>query len=173
MHVANSTIEIAEIVSSASDEVFSTMLNLRLDRGKVSVDRTNPPNFDGVLVLVGIAGTWLGLGRIAMSPRFACEIASGLLLTPCEVVNEEVLDAVAEIGNMIIGSVKVSLEEHLGALNLSVPTVLYGINYQARSMGATEWTVVPFKCGDEALEVRFCLMPATVAIRGRHEVLHV
>ena len=41
-------------------------------------------------------------------------------------MNEEVLDAMAQLTNMIVGSVKVELESKLGPLGLSVPTVVYG-----------------------------------------------
>jgi chemotaxis protein CheX len=44
-------------------------------------------------------------------------------MTEASSVDEDVLDAVAEITNMIIGSVKTDLEGELGPLGLSIPTV--------------------------------------------------
>ena len=81
-------------------------------------------------------------------------------MTHFDAVNEEVLDAVAEVANMIIGNVKSFFEEKLGPLNLSVPTVIFGRNYRARSAGVPAWTSVPFDCQGEKLEVNFFLMPS-------------
>ena len=74
-------------------------------------------------------------------------------------VDEEVLDAVAELTNMIIGSVKTDLEQHLGPLGLSIPTVVFGRNFKTRSAGNTEWIVVRFHWDDECLLVKMCLAP--------------
>ena len=58
-----------------------------------------------------------GWGRAACRVRlqFACKMASHLLLTEYGAVDEDVLDAVAEVTNMIIGNVKTTLENRLGA----------------------------------------------------------
>ena len=40
----------------------------------------------------------------------ACRICAAMLMTEAPAVNEDVLDAVAELTNMIIGSVKTDLE---------------------------------------------------------------
>ena len=114
--------EIDAAVRCASQELFSTMLQLPLEAGVFFDETSEPESLDGVVALVGIAGSWTGTGRIACSPHFACRLAGALLMQPFESVNEEVLDAVAEISNMIIGKVKTIFEETLGSLALSVPT---------------------------------------------------
>ena len=86
-------------------------------------------------------------------------------------VNEEVLDAVAEVTNMIMGNVKTSLEEDLGAMGLSIPTVVYGRNFSSRTVGKQEWSVVPFKVGTEDLEVQVCLAPGREAGQQRLALL--
>jgi chemotaxis protein CheX len=82
-----------------------------------------------------------------------------MLMCEAPAVNEEVLDTVAEITNMIIGSVKTELEQHLGPLGLSIPTVVYGRNFKTKSAGNAEWIVVQFQWDDEVLVVRLCLEP--------------
>ena len=72
-------------------------------------------------------------------------------------VGEEVLDAVSEITNMIVGSFKTEAEPHLGPLGLSIPTVIYGLSFSARTAGREQWVVVPFTCGDERLDIKICL----------------
>jgi chemotaxis protein CheX len=152
--------ELIPALLSATQEVFSTMLNLPLEAVPPRQEASDPAAFDGVVALVGVAGDWMGTGRVSCSARFACQIAGALLMSPYEAVNEDVLDAVAEVSNMIIGNVKTFLEERLGSMALSIPTVVFGRNYQTRSANVLHWSVVPFRSGDEILEVRFCLMPS-------------
>jgi chemotaxis protein CheX len=74
-------------------------------------------------------------------------------------VDEEVLDAVAELTNMIIGGVKTDLESHLGPLGLSLPTVVFGRNFKTRSAGTPDWVHVRFLWDTEPLLIKMCLAP--------------
>jgi chemotaxis protein CheX len=150
--------EIVAAIRAATNDVFSTMLNLPIEAGRPSEETDEPESFDGVISMVGIAGDWTGSGRVSCSPHFACKLAEALLMTPYEAVNEGVLDAMSEVGNMIIGNIKSTFEEKLGPLGLSVPTVIFGRNYRTRSASVLKWTLVPFRCGDERMDVSFCLM---------------
>ena len=92
-----------------------------------------------------------------------------MLMTETSAVNEEVLDAVAELTNMIVGSVKTELEKHLGPLGLSIPTVVFGRNFKTKSAGTNEWTVARFHWDGELLLVKLCLAPKE---RAAHAVYH-
>jgi chemotaxis protein CheX len=70
---------------------------------------------------------------------------------------------------MIIGSVKTDMETHLGALGLSIPTVVFGRNFKTKSAGVNEWIVVKFRWDDEVLQVKICLAPSG---RSGHVMLH-
>ena len=74
-------------------------------------------------------------------------------------VDGDVLDAVAEVANMIIGNVKTGLEQDLGPMGMSIPTIIFGKNFSARSAGSEEWLTVPFTCEGHRIEVKFCLTP--------------
>ena len=91
-----------------------------------------------------------------------------MLMTETSAVNEEVLDAVAELTNMIVGSVKTELEQHLGPLGLSIPTVVFGRNFKTKSAGTNEWTVARFHWDGELLLVKLCLAPKE---RAAHAVV--
>jgi chemotaxis protein CheX len=68
---------------------------------------------------------------------------------------------------MILGNVKTSLEERIGPMGLSIPTVIYGRNFSSRTVGKQEWTVVPFDCYGERLEVQLCLAEQRDSARTR------
>jgi chemotaxis protein CheX len=155
--------DIEQAIAKASREVFETMLNLPLEI-EPSVMKTviEPEAFHGVVALVGVAGAWTGAGHMSCSPHFAEKLAGALLLTEYDSVNEEVLDAVAEVANMIIGNVKTIFEETLGPLGLTVPTVIFGRNYHTRSAGVKDWVLVRLRSGEDTMDINFCLMPSRV-----------
>ena len=148
---------IVECIRQAAANVFSTMLGVDIRQGEVSVEKGSPGPNDGVVSLIGLAGTWTGAGSITCTPALACRICAHMLMTESTAVDEEVLDAVAELTNMIIGSVKTDLEEHLGPLGLSIPTVVYGRNFKTRTGGDSDWIVVRLYWDDECVVVRLCL----------------
>jgi chemotaxis protein CheX len=158
---------LVQCINHACTQVFSTMMGVTLAPGEASVEHTNPDANDGVVSLIGLAGTWTGTGSVACSAPLACRICAQLLLTDVQAVNEEVLDAVAELTNMVVGSVKTDLEQHLGPLGLSIPTVVYGRNFKMRSTRTTEWTTLRFFWDDELLLVRLSLAPSEDAVHPR------
>lgn len=167
--------EVAGMIVTATSAVFGTMLNLPLQAQGPHQEPVHPATYDGVVALIGVAGLWTGTGRISCSAEFSCAMAGALLMSSYESVDEEVMDAVAEVSNMVVGNVKTLLEERVGPLGLSLPAVIYGRSYKTRSAGVMEWTVVPFLCGAETLEVRFNLIetPRGAGPMMRPELLHV
>jgi chemotaxis protein CheX len=154
------TEKLAEFVRNAASEVFSTMLGMEIEAGPARFDQVPPTISDGILGIVGLAGSWTGAGAVSCTAAFACSICSHLLMTEAGSVNEDVLDAMGEVTNMIVGNFKTMVEETLGPLGLSIPTVVYGRNFTSRSLGQNEWVVVPFQCDGEQLDIRVCLAPS-------------
>lgn len=153
--------ELIRAIQSATGNVFATMLNLRVTPADTVVEKEEPVPSSGVVALIGLAGSWVGSGSLACSATCAAKIASALLTTRYSGINEDVLDAVAEVTNMIIGNVKTALESRLGAMGLSTPTVIYGSNFQTRSTGNQQWTVVPFSLAKDEMFVQMCIVPAS------------
>jgi chemotaxis protein CheX len=135
------------------------MLGVQLGSGEASIEHATPEANDGVVSFVGVAGAWAGTGVIVCSPELACRVCNLMLMTNHNAINEEVLDAVAELTNMIIGCVKTDLEAQLGPLGLSIPTVVFGRNFMTKSVGTTDWVVVRFPWESEILLVRMSLTP--------------
>ena len=151
---------IVEFIRAATEEVFATMLGLEVEPGEPRVELESPGITDGVFAFVGMAGAWTGSGTISCSANFACTLCGQLLMMEACSVNEEVLDAVGEITNMIIGNFKTMAEDLVGPLGLSIPTVIYGRNFTSRSLGRNDWVVLPFHYGKEVMEIRVCLAPS-------------
>ncbi len=156
--------DLVQSLSQAVKDVFSTMLGVSVVPGQVTFENAAPDAHDGVLSLIGLAGSWAGTGCVSCSPVVACRVCSHMLMTESTAVNEEVLDAVAELTNMIVGSVKNDLERELGPLGLSIPTVVFGKNFRTKSAGHAEWIVRHFHWDNDAFEVRICLAPSERAV---------
>ncbi len=150
---------IVESIRHSAAQVFSTMLGSELSTSEFALEQGTPGVNDGIVSFIGVAGAWAGTGSISCSPVLACRICSLMLMTESTAVDEDVLDAVAELTNMVIGSVKTDLESRLGPLGLSIPTVVYGKNFQAKSAGTAEWIVLRFPWDGETLVVKMCLAP--------------
>lgn len=148
---------VARAVTSATLEVFSTMMGAEIEQGEPYTEAGKPGPMDGVVSFIGLAGSWIGTGSICCNEKMACRVCSSLLLTDAHGVNEEVLDAMAELTNMVIGNVKNALEEELGPMALSIPTVVFGRNFTAMSASREQWTIVPFLWDGEKIEIKLCL----------------
>lgn len=168
---------LATSINHSTLEVFSTMMGTELPAGEVSSEAGSPDTLEGVISFIGVAGSWTGTGSLMCSPALACCLCSKFLMTEADTVNEEVLDAIAELTNMIIGNVKTTLENLVGSMLLSTPTVIYGRNFQTRSARNQEWTVVPFEWDGERMCVQVCIAPntdaATSAVRPGFPVPHM
>lgn len=151
--------ELVAFITASTCEVFSTMLGHEINPCDPFVEKTASAPASGIVSLVGMAGDWIGTGGISCSASFACKVASLFLMAEYDSINEDVLDAISELTNMIIGNVKTTLEERLGPMGLSIPTVIFGRNFQTRSSGNHEWIVVPFASGEDRMNVQLCLTP--------------
>jgi chemotaxis protein CheX len=161
---------IIESISRSTSNIFATMLDVQISSGEVTVETGALDSNDGLMSFIGVAGGgWTGTGSLTCSPTLACRVCSRLLMTETLSVDEEVLDAVAELTNMIVGNVKTDLEETLGPLGLSIPTVVFGRNFKTKSAGSTEWIVVKFPWDEEVLLVKLCLAPKA---KAAHAISH-
>jgi chemotaxis protein CheX len=162
-------------VTEATSEVFSMMLDMQVQVSGVVGDARLSAN--GLISLVGITGEWGGSGVFCCSPLLASLISSRMLGTEPDptrpVIDEEVLDAVAEITNMMIGNVKNGLEPITGPLAISVPTVIHGRNFEFRNACGLRGTALSFVAENERFEVRIALAPTAEqnSVRSRIPIL--
>lgn len=149
--------DLVAIVRAATRDVCVTMLSIVPEEQLAYRDTAAALSSNGVVSLIGMAGEWVGTGSMSCSAALACTLASRLMTAEYDSVSDDVLDAVAEITNMLIGNVKTALEEHLGPMGLSIPTVIHGRNFSSRTVGTHEWTIVPCMLEGDVLEIQLCL----------------
>jgi CheY-specific phosphatase CheX len=155
-------------VTDSTSEVFSTMLEMEVQFTGLSDDnRTAAP---GLISLVGITGDWSGSGVFCCSRKLAATICSRMLgteLSPGEpVIDDEVLDVIAEVTNMMVGNIKNGLELVTGPLAISVPTVIHGRNFHFRNGAGLKGVALSFTTEGEQFEVRISLAPSVEQSAG-------
>lgn len=150
--------KLLEVVQSTTSNVFATMMGLTVTPQDVNVEKHATVTNAGLVAMVGMAGPVSGSGCLCLTKSFGCFVASRFLMAEYAEVNDEVLDAVAEITNMIVGGLKTALEEDLGPMGLSIPTIVFGENYITRSPSLGERMVLSFKCEEEGADERFTIL---------------
>ena len=151
--------KIVTAILAAATEVFSTMLGFELTAGEPYRQPSKPEPANGIVALIGLTGNWVGTGSISCSGEFARKISGQLLMSEFSSIDPEVLDAIGEIANMIVGGFKNALEPEVGVLGMSIPVVVFGHNFTAASIHTAEWVIVPFTSGCESFVVKACLAP--------------
>jgi len=140
---------------AATQEVFTSMLGSEIQQVFTPITERSTP-FDGVLSLIGLAGALIGNGALVCSAETACDLSSRLLCTEVSQIDEQVLDAVGEITNMIVGGFKNLLEPQVGRMQMSIPSVIFGKNICTRDSKADVAVAVrcAFPGGEFGLAVR-------------------
>ena len=159
-------------VTEAASEVFSTMLDMEVQFAGFASDMRAADS--GLISLVGITGESGGSGVFCCSPVLASIICARMLGSDLNSTNptidEEVLDVVAEVTNMMIGSVRNGLELVTGPLAISVPTVIHGRNFQFRNTAGLRGVALSFTTEGERFEVRISLAPTAEQSGSRSRI---
>ena len=149
--------QLAESLTGAVREVFTSMLGTEVSVWKEQTQPILPQPHDGVLALIGLAGQWMGSGVLFCQNQTACDLATRLLMTEVTEINDEVCDAIGEITNMVIGNFKNCLESETVEVRISTPTVIDGTSLKARNL-SSEFTVSTwFTYDDHTFLVEVCL----------------
>ena len=164
--------KVVAALRGATEEVFSTMLGIEITAGEAYRHPSKPEPANGLVALIGLTGKWVGTGSICCSAEFARKISGQLLMSEFASIDQEVLDALGEITNMIVGGFKNALEAEVGMLEMSIPVVVFGHNFTAASIHRTDWVVVPFASGSECLIVKACLAPQVEQHHRRSTDVH-
>lgn len=150
---------VVELVRESARTLFETMMDAVPESLPDYRTSTVEDHEESVFCLIGFSGEMVGSGSVHCSGACAMQLAAALLAGDYTCVDAEVLDAVAEITNMIIGNFKTAVEDRYGVIGISTPTVIYGQQYAARNFGASEWIVVPFRYNGHEFDVRISLQP--------------
>ena len=119
---------LTDTVLAAAQEVFNTMIFMDTKESSDSAAQKNNIEGDTILGLITFKGDLQGCLGIYCNLSSAKAIALSMLaMEPTEELDKrEVCDALGEVANMVMGSIKTRLAETVSELDLSIPTVISG-----------------------------------------------
>ena len=135
-------------------DLFTNMLSAKVSRGKVGVSGGDfPPR--AITGLIGLSGPTRGTVALSFPVPTALAMVNKLLGSETRVVDNTVTDAVAEMVNIVAGGAKARLSGDGTPLDLSLPTVVRGENYDVEYPSGVKWLEVAFESelGDFRLRV--------------------
>ncbi len=115
----------SDIILESATEIFETMAFM-------SVEKASEPkqNIDGDSLLASITFKGALEGCLSICSGMPCTkaIAINMLGTESEeeIQPKDIADALGEMANMIMGGVKSRVLESIGAIDISIPTVVHG-----------------------------------------------
>jgi len=147
----------AELVNpfiESVQEIFKTMLGSEAKRGKVEI--TDSHDSPGELVaLIGISGRATGTCALSLPASTALKIIGQLMSTEYTEMNDDVTDGIAEVVNMVGGGAKAKMNvDGAKPMDLSLPTVVSGDNYNVKYPTKTIWLEVPFESSHGPFVIR-------------------
>lgn len=137
--------DISGKIIDSTNEIFSSMVMMEI---AVNGDIQNSiePLQNSITGVIGLAGTHKGVLAIHFPHTVAMAITGSFLGMDVDEINEDVEDAVGELANMLGGNVKAILSDNGRDIDLSLPSVISGENYDFQPTRDVDRVVIPFKC---------------------------
>lgn len=138
----------AELVNPflrSTHELVTTMLGGTLGRGKPGLSKGEFKS-GHIMAIIGFTGKIKGSAALSMPPGTAGAMIGRLLGMDVSAEDDTAVDGLSELVNMIAGSAKTDLSRAVGeTVNLSLPIVIRGDDFQVHSPSETRWLDVPFE----------------------------
>ena len=134
-------VDLSQMLIEGAKEVFETMIFMSIEK----TDDASSPVGDNVLGTITFMGGLQGCVGICCSVGCARAIAANMmgLEDPSTLTNEETADAVGEVANMVMGSFKARLLPKYNTIEVSIPSVLCGVNIDTMRMDGHEKIEMP------------------------------
>ncbi len=140
----------------ATEELFATMLTIKLTRGKPYL-KSDPSGSHYISGIIGMAGEASGSVVLSFPRKLALEVVSDFLGEKITEFNQSIKDGIGELTNIVAGGAKKRLAENNYSFKISIPTVVIGENHQIARNKEVPCIVVPFDAVGESFAVEISL----------------
>ena len=149
----------AELINpfiDATRYVLETMASTKAQAGEPYLKKDQVALGD-VSSVIGLTGEATGIMSVTFTEKGILPIVSNMVREEMKELNEEIQDAVGEIGNMICGQARQKLMEHGRSLQAAIPTVITGKNHTITRVTKAPVIAIPFNTvnGEFTIEVCF------------------
>ena len=135
------TSSLRDVLWDGTKEVFESMVFMSV----AETEDDMPPSAEVTLLgTITFTGSLEGCLSVCCAQTCARTIAANMLCmeSPDELSDEDVVDAIGEIANMVMGSVKTGVQDHIEGLTISIPSVVQGRELSTRLSEGTTRLVV-------------------------------
>jgi chemotaxis protein CheX len=142
---------------SATISVIETMAMTKVTPGKPGLKSGNK-SWGSVTGIIGMASDKLrGNAIVSFEEKAILGIVSRMLSEDFTSVSQDVLDAVGEITNMIVGNAKRDFSEKGYVFDMAIPLMVVGKDLEMSQMGKGPTVSVPFgtEFGNFVVEINF------------------
>jgi chemotaxis protein CheX len=119
------------------------MASITAEKTGLSVKEDLITTYD-ISAIIGLTGDTAGSIILSFPKNVACRIASNMLMEEMRELNQNVEDAVGEIGNIVVGDARRILIQDGFSLSISVPTVVVGKGHKISRSGDVPCIAIPF-----------------------------
>lgn len=151
--IVENFLEIVPEIVDAVEELFTSMIMMDICQDGAPVAQPDLMK-DSITGMVGFAGTHKGMLAVHVPGELAMAITTSFLGMDVDEINEDVQDAIGEIANMLGGSVKSILSDKGKNIQLSLPTTIFGKEYNFVSQPEVGVVVIPMKTQAGILRVQ-------------------
>lgn len=138
-------------------ELFHTMLSAKVERTGIGVS-DGQRRATEIMALIGFSGAVRGTVALALPESTCSAMVARLLGDLADSSDETVGDTIGELVNIVAGAAKAKLSLKVNqTLDLSLPVVFTGDQYEVYSPSQAVWLEVPFssELGDVVLRLTF------------------
>lgn len=149
------------LLKAAVGEVFRTMLNFNTRSIPFEPDAMSSEAH--IAGSVGFIGAMTGVVYLYSTAAFARTMTGRMIgMAEPEIEGDEMVnDAVGELVNMIVGSLKSNLAERGLSCVLTIPSIVRGSNFTIEAVSSTTRRVLCFRCDDsQNLVVEILVKPS-------------
>jgi chemotaxis protein CheX len=143
--------ELESCLVRALKEITATMFNCESIIVPLNQVEETPP---GLSAVIGFGGKICGFIALHLSPPSACTLASGLLGMSFEEMDDIVADAMGEMVNMLAGGLKKYASQNEDLFKISVPSIVYGLDYATHSPKNAEHITIGVESGSCTFSVQ-------------------
>lgn len=146
--------KVHDLLKNGVSEVFRTMLALEPKPAELPHD-WHAAGETLVAGSVGFIGDVNGIVYVHVTAAFARTLASRMLgLSEAELEGDEMVnDAIGELSNMVVGSVKSHLCDSGAPCVLTIPSIVRGQNFRIDPACSSERRLISFCCGTDCIVV--------------------
>jgi chemotaxis protein CheX len=119
------TVSLKDALLDSAREVFETMVFMAMEDSRDDSTSLGEASLLGTITFKGSIEGCLG---VCCDHACARTIAANMLgmMSPDEVSENDVSDAMGEIANMVMGAVKARIQNDVGSVEVSIPSVVQG-----------------------------------------------